>query len=88
MQKRPQLLYKVVQVNKKGKKMGLNCVRFHIMVFIDDMYFLRAAEMCAYLPALQNRIFRLLILSERRGMDCMRSILLAKRILALQSHVI
>ena len=36
--KRPQLLYKVVQVNKKGKKMYLNCVRFHIMAFIDDMY--------------------------------------------------
>ena len=27
--KRPQLLYKVVQVSKKGKKMYLNCVRFH-----------------------------------------------------------
>ena len=51
-------------------------------------YFLRAAEMCAYLHALQNRIFRLVILSDRRRMDCMRSIPLAKRILAFQSHVL
>ena len=32
-------------------------------------YFLLAAEMCAYLHAVQNHIFRVVILSERRGMD-------------------
>ena len=32
-------------------------------------YFLLAAEMCAYLHAIRNHIFRVVILSEHRGMD-------------------
>ena len=53
-----------------------------------SFYFLHAAEMGTYLHAVQNRIFRVVILSERRGMDCTRSIQLAKRILAFQSHAL
>ena len=45
-------------------------------------------ENVRYLQALQNHIFRLVILSERRGMDCTCSILLAKRISAFQPHVL
>ena len=44
--------------------------------------------MCAYLHAVQNRIFRVVIPSLRREMDCMRSIQLAKGTLAFQSHVL
>ena len=63
------------------------CFYMYILL-TTHLYFLRAAEMCAYLYAVQNRIFRLVILSERHGMDCTRSILLTKRILASQSHVL
>ena len=41
-----------------------------------------SAAICASFHAVQSRIFRLVILSQRRGIDCMPSILLAKRILA------
>ena len=47
-----------------------------------------SAEICAYLHTLHSRIFRPVILSKRRGIDCMPSIMLAKRILAFQSYVL